>query len=333
MKNIFREIIFCLIFILIGLFGFIGISSAVCPDPKPLGMLYCYDFEDWTGNPVTTPGYLFGTNDAGFWTDHLASSEVVTSCSVGAQSWTPHTGTYFIMFDNYSGAYNACLGGTSYGVNPYFQIGGGIYTYGNNSDFVIEDLIHEEAGDRELFFSGWLRIDPNLYTDPNLDSVSGGAALKVIRFQLYSTEGVILYYRGGGQHNLCVAEYGGNNWDNAVDTVVAAGIDLADGNWHKISFWVRLPDVLGSGDNMHVKSWLDASDENIDTPIHDLYLPTLVTPVPKLDLVALTINYSAYYPSMRNVMAWDDISFWDGMPSADIIDIIPPAAPSGLTIN
>jgi len=46
MKNIFREIIFCLIFILIGLFGFIGISSAVCPSPKPAGMIICEDFED-----------------------------------------------------------------------------------------------------------------------------------------------------------------------------------------------------------------------------------------------------------------------------------------------
>jgi len=334
MRNIFKEIIFCLIFIFIGLFGFIGSSFAVCPDQKPSGMIYCNDFEDWTGDADTTPTYPFGTNYPSYWTQHEAVTHIISSCDVGGVSWTSSSGSYFQLHNAYDGAVDPCLGDTGH-VGTYNQFGMGAVPYGNNTDFRIMDFIHYGAGDRELFVRFKIRMDPLYKSTTYWVNGTGSPVaciyphLKLLRFYTGGGgDGIVLYYNGCAANTFNIVFTGEVAWSRNTS---AGGSDLMDGNWHTISWWIRLQDTAGSGYGS-TKLWIDAADENADTPEGSYANLPFTATDDEFTYGYFLNNFSADYPTGNLRFGLDDIELWDSMPSADIIDIIPPAAPSGLIV-
>lgn len=80
--------------VLIGVFLFCAyMVAADCPSPRPEGMLYCYGFENWTGDRYTTQGYPYSSGYASFCENHDRANEVVTSYG----NWTAHSGDHFIL--------------------------------------------------------------------------------------------------------------------------------------------------------------------------------------------------------------------------------------------
>ena len=69
-----------------------------------------YGFEDWTGDAVTTPGYIFSASYPGTWKAHESQTEVVSG-GRGCGGRTAHAGKYYWHMTWYDGGkVDPCLG-------------------------------------------------------------------------------------------------------------------------------------------------------------------------------------------------------------------------------
>ena len=281
----------------------------------PSDLVFTCGFEDWTGDANTTPDYCFGTDDRSYWNDHETSTEVVSSCGL----WSPYTGDYFFYRNHYQGRASTCLSSTPGSVNDHGNLGKD-YNYGHDSSFRMPTVFPSEGG-QEIFFRFRVRFSPGYYQS-NLNN----SRTKFIR--LYRTEGtessyLMLankpysqaywlfetsgYYSGDYQHRM-----------SSNTSFSSLGIDFFDGEWHTISFWVKLQELVGVGAG-HMKAWFDKSgnetSENADMDWDNA--ETGETSNQHFNRVCFAQNFGGTVPTESIAIGMDDIEIWDGIPNQE----------------
>lgn len=287
-------------------------SPTPTPVPGAATRQFIYGFEDWTGDADTTPEYMFGT---AYWDVHERVTEVVSSCTVGGVSWTPHSGNYFFYHNAYEAA-DTCLGGQTGHVGTYAQYGMGGGIPGNNADFDFNDFFNYGAGDREQFTRFWARVDPNWKDADWLNNEGNPTSplnpnLKLWRIYTGGVTGWMLYLNVS--NNLAMVCTGETSGEGGVNLLSVHGIDMLDGDWHKISVWTELQATAGSG-YASAKVWVDATDESTDAPIINRTNYSLSSGDDNYEYAYFLNNFSAYYPTSHISLAIDDIEMWDGIP-------------------
>lgn len=274
-----------------------------------------YGFEDWTGNAETTPGYIFGTNYADYWSLHKSATEVVSSSGM----WKPHSGNKFFYRQHYSGVNDATLGGGVGTINDHGNMGGS-FSYGHNSSFRCNQL------GKKIFIKFWFILNSGY-----LDFTA--YACKFLRIY---TDTDAIYAHIGGNGNIYII-----NWDDAglyhFGSPISwpGGNPINDGEWHSFAMYIDL-----TGNENHrgtVKIWLDSDHNSNPTwQASDRHYMSAT----RFDHICLQQNFSAQNPVRSTVVGLDDIEIWNDMPDSTqipddepVVDTVAPRAPDGVGVS
>ncbi|MBW2456380.1 MAG: hypothetical protein JRI68_17805 [Deltaproteobacteria bacterium] len=269
-------------------------------------LLIDYGFEDWTGDAATTPGYIFSTAYEGYWTDdHLASSEVVSSC--GAHS--AHSGTYFFHRSFYTGAVDECLGEAAGSINARCNVGGNFdYPDGSGDGTDLGTDVHSNT----IFVRFYLRMTGEWKLQPDM------GFLKFLRLYGNGAGGdpssAFVHLECGDHTNTHWRIMDGtlDGWSNVWGPDFTAGADLQDGQWHSVcASFVRNNDTNGTG-NVTTTVWWD------DWEMAGQPAGSRTVTVPDFgdgfSHIVVQSNWSATYPVSPMGIDIDDFQLWDGMP-------------------
>jgi len=263
-----------------------------------------YGFEDYTGNVETTPGYIFTTSDVSFWSYHIHSTEVVSSCD-GKSAFE---GNYFLHRQFWTGENDPCLGETATSQNDHGNIGGN-FTYPLSG---IGDNTH-------------------LPTDITSDTITVRYYFRLNNWKTYA--GILnwckffrLYGTGGSTdtESALLYTYPQNNSNNDMTIFDPSnfatwhfytGVDFQDGNWHNIVIQVILLNKTNTNPNVRMRVWVDNWNmTGAPQGTRDIYPPTFGS---AFMTFALTQNFSASYPSTLISADFDKIEVWDGIPNTN----------------
>ena len=261
-----------------------------------------YGFEDWTGNMYTTPGYIFSSGYESYMVIHDNASDVVSSYNANemGQTWTPHSGAYFLLQNDGSYALNPSVPGITAGtVNPHNNVG---YngTYGGQNPLVIESAI--TTG--EIFIRFWARHNKGWRT------VQDGGRCKWIR--IYANTNAVddtVYMHlstsssSPNMYFACSGEPG--IWIGTSFSCTNA----YDGNWHKWSFYVNYNTGV-------ILGWYDVENETIENASKSYYASDgQLGNASRPNYLLIQCNFSAKQPTEETYHAIDDLEIWDGMPT------------------
>jgi len=268
-----------------------------CPTPMPEGMVFCYDFEDWTGSADTTPGYPFGEFNDERWELHKSHTEVLSSCS----GWTAHSGNFF-FYGNAFAEYDSCLGDSGGSRNTYF---GKEFARGNSSGFILEDVL-----DDQMYLNFKTRLAGDWKTNTQ-------APVKFTRTQWLSggmgdSSSNCVHY--GGEENYFMAP--GYPESAHVDSfhLDNLGIDFSDGEWHDFAYFLDIaPLKTAPPTGFHVIVWVDGHKiidriAAIDTEYILEHQPV------KFYLISFLSNFWGTELLGTTRFAFDDIKVWNKIP-------------------
>jgi len=271
-----------------------------------------YGWEDWTGDAETTPEYIISSTDSGYWAEHLADSEVVTSYDPsGAEAnLTPHSGSYFLLRNDSPGySLNPSVDGITTGnVNDHFNIGleG---AYGGGYAFDLDDISAGHDGyTGEFYIQFWAALNGNWY------GLGDRGECKWVRWYTggSSTDNVHFELKGDGK--VRIITYGPGH--GIIEATSSSAIVIDDWLWHKYAMLIRI-DVDGETDEIYV--WVGEEANDDFTPTLDNYTVKLSGAIYNDDIdttVVIQGNFSANNPESLLFHALDDIQIWDGLPNA-----------------
>jgi len=297
------------VILVLGLVCFMGMVSGACPEILPDGMVFCYGFEDWTGDADTTPDYFSSTGYAEYWESHELSSEVVESGDPSCGSRDAYDGNYYFHQNFFEGEVDPCLGTQPNSINPHTNIGeSGQYPSDPKNNLIIDHAVTSNV----LAIRFWFRTNGDW---PN--AVSNG--LKFIR--VYGGAGagdsssfMLLIDDDGSGFDLTDSPHPDDtdpSWSD-YHNVFDSPIDWTDQEWHNVVLVVNRLNDENAAPNVNVSVWWDnwdmegAPDGTAETYIahyDDTYRHT-----------ALFVNWGATYPDSDMGIDLDEIEIWDGVP-------------------
>jgi len=286
----------------------IPMVAAVCPSPTPDGMVFCYDFEDWTGDAATTPDYFSSTSYSTYWDTHTASTEVVQSGDSNCGGKDAHTGQYYFHQGFYTDAIDPCLGEAPTSINPHTLIGlNAQYPPNPKNNLVLGDAASSNILTIRTYFRAtgdW----PNegLHTGNKfLRLYSGSSANQIISLSDDGTTLDIYDHPTPTDSDVSWGDY---------HNLFTSPVNWADGQWHSVAaVYERFPTPRPNGDVLSVTVWIDDWDMEGD-PVgsaetyDDGWQETW-------SYLALMVNWDAENPVSVMGIDFDDIEIWDGLPT------------------
>lgn len=275
-----------------------------------------YNFEDWSGSADTTPGYIFSTDDAGFWAHHKASTFVRAGAFNGGARPT-HTGSYYFHRQFCTETADTYLdgGGTATSISDYGNIGIPLtYPVGYGSSLNLSSDITENS----IFTRYYFRCVDNWKTNTWLNGVGNPDYGNCKFFRIWGTGGA------GDSSSAFVHTAPTNVTDThfylidpiaeAYSPTYHAGVDLYDGNWHSICVLVVRNNDTNSTGNITISAWFD------DWNTIGSYLATRTITCTAFgsdfNYIRLCSNFSAVYPQSLCGFDLDNIEIWNGTPTS-----------------
>ncbi|OPY65310.1 MAG: hypothetical protein A4E62_02713 [Syntrophorhabdus sp. PtaU1.Bin002] len=290
-----------------------AIICVVCYSPGYAQRIIAYGFEDWTGNENTAPGYIFSSVASTYWNMHVNSNQVRTQ-NASCGNKTAHSGQYYIHRQFNTTITDPCLGGVATSIDDHGNLGlGGTYPTSSGDKTALRSAITGNT----MTVRYWFRVTDAWKTQTGLGLCKF--------FRLYGTGGstdpaslIVHIAGGGGTSNTNTAFHiydpSGSGWSGSYGTVLRAGADLQDGNWHSVTIVVRLNNTVNAAGNVTARVWFD--DWNMAGDPQGERTVTCPSFGASFDHFNLTQNWSATYPSSLMGIDFDDIEVWNGLPSA-----------------
>jgi len=262
-----------------------------------------YGFEDYTGDVETTPGYIYTTSAAAYWSNHIHSTEVVSTCN----GLTAYAGTYFLHRQFWTGGNDVCLGETSESINDHGNMGlNGSYpqtAYGDNTS-LLTAITSDTMTIRFAYrLNGW---------KPYAGIMNWCKFLRVYGAGLgTNTEHALIYMYPENDAN---SSFG--IWDVSIQGVYAfnCGTDAQDGNWHTFVYQIIFLNRTNTYPNLNVRMWND--DWNMTGEPFGQHTTGSTEFGSVFQHFCLTENFSNSYPSSLMSADFDNIQVWNGSPVA-----------------
>jgi hypothetical protein len=256
-----------------------------CPEPLPDGMVLCEDFEDWTGDAATTPGYIFRRPYDQWWSVHEDCTYVVQGTCGGI---APHSGNYYFHQQHYSGlgvGDDPCLGASDdpSSVNPHTLI-------------FLTNYTDDGLGMEEIFLHFYFQ------TNAEFGETSGWVRNKWIQLDGNGASDIDGWAHFNSDGGINLRDEVGVAWGAKIPW--PGGNPHGDGDWHSFAMYIN----IATGEQ---SVWLDTTDWSNPTETRYYSFGTTT----RFNYMVMSENFSSDQPDESCWVKYDDIRIYDSMPN------------------